>query len=135
MFCRVYCASCNGIDAITVTVEVDITPGVSFNLVGLPDVAVKESLQRISGALGHYGFKIPGKRILVNMAPANIKKEGSAFDLAIAVGLLYASGQIVRQDGQTEISSYMRTSPSKPLISFTFPAVDSSQMTARGCRF
>lgn len=103
MFCRVYCASCNGIEAITVTVEVDITPGVSFNLVGLPDIAVKESLQRISGALGHYGFKIPGKKILVNMAPANIKKEGSAFDLAIAVGLLYASGQIVKQEGQTEL--------------------------------
>ena len=103
MFCKVYCACCNGIDAITVTVEVDITPGISFNLVGLPDVAVKESLQRISGALGHFGFKIPGKRILVNMAPANIKKEGSAFDLAIAVGILYASGQIIKKGDGTEL--------------------------------
>lgn len=103
MFCKVYCATCNGIDAITVTVEVDITPGISFNLVGLPDVAVKESLQRISGALGHYGFKIPGKRILVNMAPANIKKEGSAFDLAIAVGILYASGQVIKREEGTEL--------------------------------
>ena len=94
MLCKVYCACCRGIEVITVTVEVDVTDGISFFLVGLPDSAVKESQQRISSALGRYGFRIPGKKIVINMAPANIRKEGSAFDVAIAIGIICASGQI-----------------------------------------
>ena len=72
----------------------NIDPGINFNLVGLPDSAVKESQQRIEAALTNNGLKYPGKRILVNMAPADIRKEGPLFDLPIAVGILFASGQI-----------------------------------------
>ncbi len=93
MLCRTYCASCIGIEAITVTVEVDVSQGISFYLVGLPDSAVRESQQRISTALHTLDAKIPGKRITINLAPADIKKEGSAFDLPIAIGILAASGQ------------------------------------------
>jgi len=83
-----------GVDAVTVTVEVNITDGVGFNLVGLPDSAVKESLQRITSAMGESGFHIPGKCIIVNMAPADLKKEGAAYDLTIAMGMLGASGDV-----------------------------------------
>ncbi len=93
MLCRTYCAAIIGIEAITVTIEVDISQGISFFMVGLPDSAVRESQQRISAALGSIGARIPGKRIIVNLAPADIKKEGSSFDLAIAVGILAGSGQ------------------------------------------
>lgn len=94
MLCKVFCACCSGLDAVIITIEADVDKGISFYLVGLPDSAVKESQQRISTALNHYGFRIPGKRIVINMAPANIRKEGSAFDIAIAIGILCASGQI-----------------------------------------
>ncbi|MEF9932086.1 MAG: magnesium chelatase domain-containing protein, partial [Bacteroidales bacterium] len=94
MLCKVFCACCKGLDAITVTVEVDVCDGISFFLVGLPDNAIKESQQRISSALLKYGYRIPGKRIVINLAPANIKKEGSAFDVAIAIGIISASQQI-----------------------------------------
>lgn len=75
------------------TIEVDVSDGICFYLVGLADNAVKESQQRIGSALGRYGFRIPGKKIIINMAPANIRKEGSAFDAAMAVGIIAASGQ------------------------------------------
>lgn len=87
--CAVY-----GILATKVTVEVDIVPGVNFYLVGLPDSAVKESQQRIDSALKNNGYRIPGKQITINMAPADIRKEGSAYDLTLAVGVLAASEQI-----------------------------------------
>jgi magnesium chelatase family protein len=87
--CAVY-----GIEAIPITVETHIGRGVNFYLVGLPDSAVKESHQRIKAAFANSEFKFPGKEITVNMAPADIKKEGSAYDLTIAVGILAASGQI-----------------------------------------
>jgi magnesium chelatase family protein len=82
-----------GVEAFTITVEVDVTPGISFYLVGLPDSAVRESQQRIGTALQTIGCRIPGKKIVINMAPADIKKEGSAFDLAIAIGIVSASEQ------------------------------------------
>ncbi len=93
MLCRTYCSFCLGINAVTVTIEVDVSQGISFFLVGLPDNAVRESQQRISTALHTIGARIPGKKIVVNMAPADLKKEGSSFDLAIAVGIIAASGQ------------------------------------------
>lgn len=108
MLCKVFCASCSGIDAVLITVEVDITPGISFYLVGLPDIAVKESQQRIGTALNHFGFRIPGRRIVINMAPANIRKEGSAFDSTIAVGILCASGQITSEEiPQERLSKFL----------------------------
>lgn len=83
-----------GVNAITITVEVSVEAGVNFFLVGLPDSAVKESQQRIDSALSYYGYRIPGKRVIVNMAPADLRKEGSAYDLTIATGILAASGKI-----------------------------------------
>ena len=91
---KTYGSAVNGINATTVTVEVNITPGAKFFMVGLPDNAVKESHQRIHAALKNVGNKIPGKRIVVNMAPADIRKEGSAYDLTIAAGILAASDQM-----------------------------------------
>lgn len=94
MLVKTYGSALLGIDAIIITVEVSITKGVNFFMVGLPDNAVKESQQRIATALESIGFRMPGRRIVINMAPADIRKEGSAYDLTLAVGILAASGQI-----------------------------------------
>ena len=94
MLFKCYCAACIGIDAVTVTAEIDLSTGVGLRLVGLPDNAVRESLLRVITALCGYGYRVPGKRILINLAPADIRKEGSSFDLAIAIGLLAVSEQI-----------------------------------------
>lgn len=81
-----------------VTVEVSVDKGVNFAIVGLPDSAVKESQHRIATAISQYGFHIPGKKIVVNMAPADIRKEGAAYDLTIAIGILAAAGNIQADD-------------------------------------
>jgi magnesium chelatase family protein len=94
MLVKTFGSTILGIDAITITVEVNIDQGVNFMLVGLPDSAVKESHQRIESALKFIGLKLPGKKIVINMAPADIRKEGSAYDLPIAIGILAASKQI-----------------------------------------
>ena len=94
MLVKTYASAVHGIDAITVTVETDVSNGCNFYMVGLPDSAVKESQQRIEAALRSSGYRLPGKRIVINLAPADLKKEGSAYDLAIAIGILGASGQI-----------------------------------------
>ena len=83
-----------GIEATTITIEVNIDKGISFILVGLPDSAVKESQQRIKAALSNNGYKYPMKEITVNMAPADIRKEGSTFDLPIGIGIMAASKQV-----------------------------------------
>jgi len=84
-----------GIDAFQVDVEVDMARGLpSFTIVGLPDIAVKESRERVQAAIHNTGFSLPSKKLTVNLAPAGRKKEGAAFDLPIAVGLLAASGFI-----------------------------------------
>ncbi|MEE4178090.1 MAG: YifB family Mg chelatase-like AAA ATPase [Bacteroides sp.] len=97
MLVKTFGSAVHGVSATTITVEVDVGQGVNFFMVGLPDSAVKESHQRIETALKHQGLKIPGKRIVVNMAPADIRKEGSAYDLTIAIGILAASGQIAAE--------------------------------------
>lgn len=94
MLVKTYGSAVYGVDAITITVEVNISTGINFHLVGLPDSAVKESQQRIDAALSNNGFKLPGKKITINMAPADIRKEGSAYDLPLALGILAASTQI-----------------------------------------
>lgn len=94
MLVKTFGYAVQGINATKITVEVSIGIGVNFYLVGLPDNAVKESQQRIDTALKQHGYKIPGKQITVNMAPADIRKEGSAYDLTIAIGILAASEQI-----------------------------------------
>lgn len=88
-------AKCVGIEAVPVTVEVDITHGIGIHLVGLADAAVKESLLRTVTALQSLGFRIPGKKIVINLAPADVRKNGSGYDLPIAIGILAASEQKV----------------------------------------
>ena len=94
MLVRTYCSALHGISAQIITVEVNITPGVNFFIVGLPDSAVKESQQRIDAALRNTGGRIPGKKIIVNLAPADIRKQGSGYDLAIAIGILAADEKL-----------------------------------------
>jgi magnesium chelatase family protein len=94
MLVKTYGCAVYGIEAIPITVETNIGRGINFYLVGLPDSAVKESHQRIKAAFSNNDYKFPGKEITINMAPADIRKEGSAYDLTIAVGVLAASGII-----------------------------------------
>ncbi len=95
MVTKIFSAGIVGIDGFLVTVECSVRPGMErFELVGLPDNAVREARERVRAACVNSGFLFPDRRILVNLAPANRKKEGSAFDLAILVGLLSASGAI-----------------------------------------
>jgi magnesium chelatase family protein len=94
MLVKTYGSAIEGIHAILITIEVNISSGTKFYLVGLPDNAVKESLTRVISALINSKFRYPKLRIVINMAPADIKKEGSAYDLPIAMGLLAASGQM-----------------------------------------
>jgi magnesium chelatase family protein len=94
MLVKTYGSAVYGVDAITITIEVNIDKGVNFFLVGLPDSAVKESQQRIDAALVNNGYRLPIKKVTINMAPADIRKEGSAYDLTLAMGILSASGQI-----------------------------------------
>jgi magnesium chelatase family protein len=94
MLVKTYGSAVSGIDAKTITIEANIDQGINFFLVGLPDNAVKESQQRIEAALKNVGYRLPKKKIVINMAPADIRKEGSAYDLPLAMGILAASGQI-----------------------------------------
>jgi magnesium chelatase family protein len=94
MLVKTYGSTIHGINALTITVEVNIDQGVQFFMVGLPDNAVKESHQRIEAALRNIGYRIPGKKIVINLAPADLRKEGSSYDLPIAIGILAASEQI-----------------------------------------
>ena len=92
MIAKVYSSAISGIDAYLVQVEVDIARGLpAFSTVGLPEGAVRESKDRVKSAIKNSGFEFPSHRITVNLAPADIKKEGSAFDLPMAVGILAAT--------------------------------------------
>lgn len=98
MLVKTYGSAVFGIDATTITIEVNLANGINFFLVGLPDSAVKESQQRIKATFANNNLKYPGKEITINMAPADIRKEGSVFDLPIAIGILAASEQIRPED-------------------------------------
>lgn len=98
MLTKVYGSAVFGVEATTIVVEVNIDKGIGYHLVGLPDNAIKESNYRIAAALQNNGYKIPGKKITINMAPADLRKEGSAYDLTLALGILSASGQIECND-------------------------------------
>ena len=98
MLVKVYGSAVFGVQATTITVEVNIDKGVGYHLVGLPDNAIKESNYRIAAALSNNGYKIPVKKITLNLAPADLRKEGSAYDLTLAIGILVASGQIKADD-------------------------------------
>jgi magnesium chelatase family protein len=95
MYANVCCASVQGVEALWIDVETDISPGLpQVNVVGLPDPAVRESVERVRAAVKNCGFQFPLQRITVNLAPADQRKEGTAFDLAIAAGILIVSGQL-----------------------------------------
>ncbi len=94
MLIKTYGSAVYGVDAITITIEVNIGPGNKYFMVGLPDNAVKESLFRVESAIRTAGYHMPRQKILVNLAPADIRKEGSAYDLPIAIGILAASKQL-----------------------------------------
>ena len=94
MLVKTYSSTVFGINATTITIEVNLEIGINFYLVGLPDNAVKESQQRIKAAFKNNNLKFPGREITVNMAPADIRKEGSVFDLPIAIGILAVSKQV-----------------------------------------
>ncbi len=98
MLVKTFGSAVFGIEATTITIEVNLGKGINFHLVGLPDSAVKESQQRIKAALDNNGLRFPGREITVNMAPADIRKEGSVFDLPIALGILAASEQLIADE-------------------------------------
>ena len=94
MLVKTFGSAVYGVEAINITIEVNVAEGQGYFLVGLPDGAIKESQQRIDSAVKSNGYRMPRIKIVVNMAPADIKKSGSAFDLPIAIGILGASEQI-----------------------------------------
>ncbi|WP_283642407.1 YifB family Mg chelatase-like AAA ATPase [Croceibacter atlanticus] len=94
MLIKVFGSAVFGVEATTITVEVNVDKGIGYHLVGLPDKAIQESSYRIAAALKNVGYKLPGKKITLNMAPADMRKEGSAYDLTLALGILIASSQI-----------------------------------------
>ncbi|WP_462253424.1 YifB family Mg chelatase-like AAA ATPase [Ekhidna sp.] len=94
MLAKTYGSAVYGVDAYKITIEVNVGQGTKFFMVGLPDSAVKESEQRVESAIKNYGYKMPRQKVVVNLAPADIKKEGSSYDLPIALGILKASEQI-----------------------------------------
>jgi magnesium chelatase family protein len=103
MLIKVFGGAVFGVEATTITVEVNIDKGVGYHLVGLPDNAIKESSYRIAAALKNNGYHLPVKKITINMAPADLRKEGAAYDLTLAIGILAASGQIKSE----EVHKYM----------------------------
>ena len=103
MLVKVFGATVQGIDALVVTIEVNCTKGIRFMMVGLPDAAVKESHERIQSALTHNNYKFPRRQVIINMSPADLRKEGAAYDLPLAIGLLAADEQISPE----KLSQYM----------------------------
>jgi len=98
MLTKVYGSAVFGVEATTITVEVNVDKGIGYHLVGLPDNAIRESNFRIAAALQNNGYKIPGKKLILNMSPADMRKEGSSYDLTLAMGILIATGQIIEQN-------------------------------------
>ena len=119
MLVRLHAAALQGVDAVPVTVEVRVDRGIHFLMVGLPDSAVRESQQRIKSAIEHLGFRWPGKGITINLAPAGLRKEGAAYDLPLALGILAASEQI-------------ETGPVERILSMGELALDGALRRVRG---
>lgn len=103
MLIKTFGSAVQGVNAYTVTVEVSVSAGAKYFLVGLPDNAIKEGEQRIESALAQYGYKLKRQKTIINMAPADIRKEGAAYDLTIAMGMLAAGGQMTAD----KLSQYM----------------------------
>lgn len=94
MVAKTFGCAVSGVDAKVITIEVNVGQGTSFFMVGLPDSAVKESQQRVESALKYFGYRMPRQKVVVNLAPADIRKEGSSYDLPIALGIMKASEQV-----------------------------------------
>ncbi|WP_154858124.1 YifB family Mg chelatase-like AAA ATPase [Cyclobacterium xiamenense] len=94
MVAKTFGSAVSGVDAKLITIEVNVGQGTSFYMVGLPDSAVKESQQRVESALKYYGYRMPRQKVVINLAPADLRKEGSSYDLPIAMGILQASEQV-----------------------------------------
>ena len=103
MLVKTFCAAVNGLEVTTVTVEVSMSRGVQFHLTGLADTAVRESYDRIKAAMVNNGFKMPTMDITANLSPADIKKEGSGYDLPLAIGIMAANGKVEEE----RLSQYM----------------------------
>ncbi len=103
MLAKTFGSAVYGVNAFTITIEVNVNQGLKFFMVGLPDSAVKESEQRVESAIKHIGYKMPRQKVVVNLAPADIKKEGSAYDLPIALGILKASDQFFSETLETYV--------------------------------
>ena len=103
MLVKTFCAEVMGLEATTITIEVNMTRGVQFHLSGLADTAVKESYDRIRAAIANNGFKPPTADLTINLSPADIRKEGSGYDLPLAIGILAAHGKI----SETMLDDYM----------------------------
>lgn len=104
MLVKTFGSAVYGVDAVTITVETSVEQGMKYFMVGLPDNAVKESQHRVETAIKHINYKMPRQKIVINLAPADIRKEGSAYDLTIALGILAGSGQI---DNIDELDKYI----------------------------
>ena len=98
MLVRTFASAVFGISASTIRVEVQVSEGVGYFLVGLPDNAIRESQQRIVAALSTLDYRWPGKRVVINLAPADVRKEGSAYDLPLAIGILGANEKLKTDD-------------------------------------
>ena len=103
MLVKTFCAAVMGLETTTITIEVNMTRGVQFHLSGLADASVKESYDRIRAAMGNIGFKPPTADITINLSPADIRKEGSGYDLPLAIGILAAHGKV----SETDLNNYM----------------------------
>ncbi len=103
MLVKTFCAAVMGLEATTITIEVNMTRGVMFHLSGLADTAVKESYDRIRAAMSNIGFKPPTADLTINMSPADIRKEGSSYDLPLAIGILAAHSKV----SETMLADYM----------------------------
>ena len=123
MLARVNSGALRGVDAYLVEVEVDLAPGLPyFATVGLPEIAVKESKDRVRAALKNSGYKFPGNRITINLAPADVRKEGTGFDLPVAVGILTAQGIVPQESLEKylifgELSLDGRLKPTRGILS------------------
>jgi predicted ATPase with chaperone activity len=123
MLVKTFASAVTGIEAVTVTIEVNVSQGIRFFLVGLPDVAVKESQQRIESAFRSSGFKWPGKQVVINMAPADIRKEGSAYDLPLAMGVLAANEKVRREELESYVIMISPPGAGKTMLAKRLPTI------------
>ncbi len=137
MLFKTFGSALHGIRAIRIEIEVNVSTGINFFLVGLPDSAIKESQYRIESALQMLGYRIPGKKIVINLAPANIRKEGSAYDLPLSIGILAASEQIsvVEPEQYTMMGELSLDGSLKPVCGALSMALQAREEGCKRCIF